>query len=400
MVSPPLYHGQGKLYCEVCAIILLLSLVTGAALQADPPLQFREHPVAGDLKGGYQVVAVDMNKDGRLDLIALGSQMAELVWFENPGWQRHVIATNLNRMINLAPVNSGGDGIPELVLASEFSMEPAKSIGALWMLKHKGDPRQPWSITEIDRLPTSHRLRAADIEGTGTKVVVNVPLAGSQATPPDYRDKVPIVLYRPGVWKRELISDELEGVVHGVTITDWDGDGLDEILTASFQGIHLFRLEKGGHWRMTRLAQGNPEPWPKSGSSEIAVGSLGKQRFLCAIEPWHGNQVVVYRQRGEDWQRTVIDDTLTQGHALLTADFNADGLDEIVAGDRGGKGGVYIYSAADPTGARWTRHVLDAGLPASSCATTDLNADGRPDLACLGASTLKWYENPATQRPR
>ncbi len=64
---------------------------------AAPPAHFAEHTVATGLTGGYQVVAVDVNHDGKIDLIALASGMTELVWFENPGWQRHVIASNLSR---------------------------------------------------------------------------------------------------------------------------------------------------------------------------------------------------------------------------------------------------------------------------------------------------------------
>jgi hypothetical protein len=46
------------------------------------------------------VVACDLNHDGKPDLIALASNMTDLVWFENPGWQRYAITTNLSRMIN------------------------------------------------------------------------------------------------------------------------------------------------------------------------------------------------------------------------------------------------------------------------------------------------------------
>ena len=65
-------------------------------------------------------------------------------------------------------------------------------------------------------MPTSHRLRFADIEGTGKKVLVNFPLIGSQAIAPEYRDHVSLLMYRPGEWKREVITDAEEGVVHGI----------------------------------------------------------------------------------------------------------------------------------------------------------------------------------------
>ena len=33
----------------------------------------------------------------------------------------------------------------------------------------------------------------------------------------------------------------------------------------------------------TEIAKGDPAPWPKSGSSDVSVGHLGKSRFLAAI---------------------------------------------------------------------------------------------------------------------
>ncbi|HWB98187.1 MAG TPA: VCBS repeat-containing protein [Bryobacteraceae bacterium] len=361
---------------------------------ASAPARFAEHAIADDLKSGYQVVAVDVNHDGKTDLIALASGMAELVWFENPGWERHVIAGGLHQMINLGAWDTDGDGIPEIVLASEFSSQAKNSIGIVSVLEHNGDPRQPWKVREIDRLTTSHRLRWADIYGNGKKVLVNQPLTGASAEPPQYLGHTPLVFYKPGEWKREMIGDQNEGVVHGLYILDWDGDGRDDILTASFVGIALYHLGKDGRWTRTELAKGDPASWPQSGSSDIAEGKLGKQRFLCAIEPWHGNQVAVYRQHRKEWQRQVIDSSLVSGHTIITSDLNGDGRDEIIAGFRGKGQSVYLYYALDTQGTRWDRQALDAGgMAASACAGADLNGDGRPDIACIGATKLKWYEN-------
>ncbi|HXM45467.1 MAG TPA: VCBS repeat-containing protein [Bryobacteraceae bacterium] len=371
----------------------IIGILLCGALSAAPPVRFAEHTVATGLTGGYQVVAVDMNHDGKIDLVALASGMTELVWFENPGWQRHVIASNLSGMINLAAWDVDGDGIPEIVLASGFSMDAKKSAGILSVLHHNGDPSRPWSIREIDRLPTSHRLRWADIDGGGEKVLVNQPLTGANVEHPEDHAHTPLVFYRPGEWKRQTISDLDEGVVHGICIVDWDGDGRDEILTAGFTGLHLYKLGGDERWSRTGIAEGDPAPWPKSGSSDVAVGRLGKRRFLATIEPWHGNQVAIYRDSGGIWQRHVIDDTLADGHTVLTADLNGDGGDEAIAGYRGK--GVNVYYAQDADGGEWKKTVLDGSMAAAACAIADLNGDGRPDIACIGAATanLKWYEN-------
>ena len=371
-------------------ILSLLAL----PLSAEIP-RFRAHTIATDLASGYQVVPHDVNHDGRPDLIALASRMKELVWFENPEWRRHVLAEGMERMINLAAC----PGLDAILVAYHFANNPADSIGAVDVLSPNQDPSRPWNRTTIDRLTTSHRLRCAVLERDGKPVVVNAPLAGAEARPPEYRAKIPLVLYRPGVWRRELIGDQLQGVLHGILIDDWDGDGRDDILTASFEGIHVYSYGRNGRWSLQRITAGNPQPWPKSGSSDVAIGRLGRRRFLAAIEPWHGNQVAVYVSRGGQWRRTIIDDSLTDGHTILTADLDGDGHDEVVTGHRGGVGGVHIYMAADPNGLTWRREILEQGIRAAACAAVDLNGDGRPDLACIGqaSANLKWYENLGTK---
>ena len=362
------------------ACALYASLVSALAAA-----QFAQHTIAGDLKGGYQVIAADVNHDGKTDLIAVASGQSELVWYENPAWQRHVIAGNLKGMINAAYWND------RIVLASEFANEAKRSIGIVSVLVPNGDPREPWNVKEIDRLTTSHRLRWADIDGSGKKVLINAPLTGAKAEAPEYRDHVPLVFYRPDTWKRETIGEANEGVQHGVFIVDWDGKGRESILTASFSGIDLYQFGKSGEWKRSEIAAGRPAPCPKCGSSDVTVGKLGRERFLAAIEPWHGNELAVYRHERQIWKRTMIDDSLAQGHTIVAADLDGDGRDEIVVGFRANGGSVLIYRA--DTKGNWEKSVLDSAIPANACVAADFNGDGHADLACIGGALLKWYES-------
>ena len=119
----------------------------------------------------------------------------------------------------------------------------------------------------------------------------------------------------------------------------------------------------------------------------------GKERFLAAIEPWHGNHVAIYHLRSEKWRRAVIDDTLVDGHTIVTADLNRDGRDEVIAGYRGQGRSVHVYYGDD---SGWKRETLDdGGMAAAACAAADLNGDQRVDVVCIGSATanLKWYEN-------
>jgi len=362
--------------------------------------RFTAHAISTGLSGGYQVVIADMNRDRKPDIIALASGLKELRWYENPGWQPHVLVSGINQPINAAAEDVDGDGIPEIALAHEFSNVYARSAGIVSILTHQGDPAGPWSMKEIDRVPTSHRLRFVDVDGGGRKVLVNFPLIGAAAVAPDYRAHVPLLMYRPGDWKRELITDADEGVVHGMYATDWSGNRGDALLSASFIGVHALQFDHG-RWTRTLITTGDPDAWPKSGSSDVVVGRLGSERYIATIEPWHGNKVSIYRQERTTWGRHVIDDSIADGHSIVAGDFDLNGTDEIIVGERQGKRSVYLYRASDPKGDGWTKEVLDdGGMAATGCAVADLNADKSLDVVCIGTATanLKWYENRPQRR--
>src|ERR1035438_3731475 len=69
---------------------LLGAQLLSAQARADLP-PYQTITIAGDLKMGYQLVAADLNRDGKLDLIAVDERGTELAWYENPTWERHVI---------------------------------------------------------------------------------------------------------------------------------------------------------------------------------------------------------------------------------------------------------------------------------------------------------------------
>ncbi len=364
------------------------------------PPRFESHVVASDLTGAYQVVASDLNRDGRLDLVVV-SDLPELVWFENPSWTRHVLARGLTNVVNVAAADLDGDGIPEIAVASGFSTRPRESAGIVALLTHGADVTEPWTTREIDRTPSAHRLRWF-VDGDGARWLMNAPLAAESSGPPMYAGATPIYAYRSPAFARDSLPSAESGVVHA--IEPMHAPFCKACLVAAgFAGLHRYERVRGA-WTHSALAPGDAALVPNGGSSEAAAGRLpGGRAFLASIEPWHGKQVVVYTPvRGGTWTRQVIDTTLVDGHTLVAADLDGDGVDEIVAGQRGGPRSVWIYTTS-ADGTRWTRTTLDeGGMGAAGCAAADLDGDGRIDVACVSTATatLKWYRNlPPARTP-
>ena len=186
----------------------------------------------------------------------------------------------------------------------------------------------------------------------------------------------------------------------------WDDDKAEELLTAGFDGIFLHDAVGGGsgkgagiRWENTQLSSGHAELPKTAGASDVAVGNLNKTRMVTSVEPWHGNEVVVYTaDKSGHWQRRIIYDQLIDGHEVCVGDFNGDGRDDIVAGDRA-RGKVatsHVFYAQNDAGTDWHHEELDhLGMSASGCAVADINTDGRLDIVQIGGAThnIKWYEN-------
>ena len=391
-------------YPAAVAIALAATTLRGAGPAG--PVDFAAHDIDAGFRGGYAVAVADFNKDGKPDVIANSLGVAELAWYENPTWARHVIAPE-TQIVNQAMADIDGDGIPEVAFQSSFAMQAANSAGHNWIAHANGDPRQPWKVEKIDTFPTSHHVAWADLDGDGKKELINAPLIGEKSLAPTYdQDKASIFWYSPKDWKRHVVTTDVPGIIHRVRPVKWDAGSREQFLVASFEGIALYRASGSGEamrFEKELLSAGHVETAPRLGASDVGVGKQDGKRFFASVEPWHGNEVVVYTEKGGKWERRVIYDKVSSGHEIAVVDLNGDGRDDIVANDNSrvtdrtpnATPGVHVFFApSDPATGQWTYRRIEDKLAMNGCVGADINGDKRPDLVCTGAGgAIRWYEN-------
>lgn len=395
---------------------IFLALVCSLPVMAgEVPFEMKEiNPAAGIVPA---VALADIDGDADLDIVAMSND--DVAWYENPAWDRHVLSPTLKNLnVCMALADLDGDGLPELAAGADWQFGNTKDGGTLFFLARGEDVRQPWRSVELLSEPTIHRIRWADTDGDGRPELFVAPLMGRSSSEPDYREagvrllqlcppKDP--LHEP--WQTEVVTEAFH-IMHNL-IPFRMGSGSDAILTASFEGLTLITKGDGG-WKTRALHPGSPLPWPKSGSSEIKTGFLAKNLpVLATVEPWHGNQVVVYTPQGpgpiesaENWTRNVIEEQFNQGHALGWADFDGDGREELIAGYRepspeSAKVGLNRYELAtakpgEPISA--AKQVIDdGGMATEDLAIGDLDGDARPDIVAVGRAThnIRIYLNRA-----
>lgn len=378
-------------------IALLLAYTSPTILAAEPFPVFAELVLDPEIgKVCYAVTVADVDGDSRQDIVAVSD--SRVYWYQNPTWQRRVIIDHQTPLDNvcIAPHDIDGDGQIDFALGAGWT-----KIGTIHWLTRKSSLDEPWTVYMIGEEKWTHRMRWADVLGTGTPQLVVSPLNATVGN--GVRLTAFSIPEKPAQerWKTTVIDDQLNRM-HSHWHLDLNSTKSIDTLTASSEGISLVERKDDG-WSRVLLGRGVAADDPsQSGAGEVKTGQLGDGvRYITSVEPMHGHSLVVYLKSDTEksgWARQVIDSGFQRGHALWTSDVDGDGMDEIVFGhsDTPETFGVIVYDCLDSTGTKWAKHVVDAGgMATEDLIVEDLTGDGRPDIVAGGRAThnLKLYMN-------
>jgi hypothetical protein len=384
---------------------VLLLFIGSWLLPAAYSQEFERTVIDPNFPGAYQVEVADVNGDKKPDVIAVGGSTC--AWYENPTWKKRVVtgAKETPGIISSATADLDGDGKAEIAIAYEFGMNtPTK--GKLLLAVQGNGVSEPWRLIAMAEVPSIHRLRWGDVTGDGKLDLVVAPIFGRLAQPPRFEPPARLTAFHTdgnpisANWDRYNLADR--PVIHAIEVRrSISVRNCASVLTADNLGVAVIDLAATDGPSFTyaayNLVSGEVGEPPKRGCSEVHLGVMRDgRRILSTLEPWHGNQVCVYTELDPKLQkfgpRTVIDDTLTDGHALWVADVDGDGDDEVFAGHRGKDHRVSMYDF-DRSNQTWRKTVIDREIAAQDLRGGDLDADGIPDVVAVGGSThnVVWY---------
>ena len=337
------------------------------ALSMNVPLvKFRREIIDPDPPGSHLdiVLIADVDGDGRDDIIIGGKQgEANLFWYRNPTWERHVMAVAPNLEAGGVCLDITGNGRPDVVAGMQYGGNE------LYWFENPQDPRQLWTRHIIeDRFLKYHDQTIGDVDGDGE---VEILIASQQSGIIAYYD-IPADP-RVSPWPAEcchIVAEDMHNV-EGLAIVDIDGDGRTEIIA----GPNIYRRAAGG-WQRRRYAEDFT-------MTRVAVADLdgdGQLEIVLSEGESHPGRLAICR--APDWEPEILLDDLFHPHSLDIADFNYDGLPDIFVGEMGlGKNRdprmMVLLNQGDGT---FAPQLFQRGVPVHEAKVADLMGYGRRDI--------------------
>jgi hypothetical protein len=306
---------------------------------------------ASEYSKSFLNFSLDVNLDGWIDQIVVGYPGTAGMWYENPKnggghWNKHVISDSVgigNESPNFVDVD--GDGRKDILCADSNKKQ------IVWLRAPTAKGSTSWEripISDIDAPGTdrfSHGIGLGDINKDGHKDIViksgwwQAPKDGTQAN-----------------WTFHA-ADLGEDCSH-MHVFDFNGDGLNDVISASAHKYGIWWFEQGkdaaGNISWTRheisksISQTHSSvliDFNEDGHPDLVTGKRFFAHNDTQTDPGtHDPAVLAWFEftpgKNPSWKEHQIDNNSGAGLNFIVEDITKDGLLDIVISN---KKGVYVF---------------------------------------------------------
>jgi len=329
-----------------------------------------------DLETGYAISTVTLNR--KPHVIAAPEGKGPFVLFSPPDWKPTVLTDGPGGVMSIVglprhesafaaitncyPIYHFEGGNVSILQPGRTNVEEKVQAADQGAGSHAtgnhGEEHMLWPSIKGFDLPFGHRLETISIGGDAYLVAATLS-AGKQNADDWSRPGTVYIVRIPeqldSIWEQIPI---LDGITKNHGLHHASIDGRDTLFVGGSQGLIALSIpsKPDGIWeRQTILARE---------VSEVYAADLDEdgQQELVTIEPFHGNQLSVYKRSGDridgSWHR-LFEADLSFGHGLWAGSLG--GEPAVMAGSRSGEMELSVFSIQSLVPFVAQRSIIDQG---------------------------------------
>ncbi|WP_179280609.1 FG-GAP repeat domain-containing protein [Bordetella genomosp. 1] len=302
-------------------------------------------------------VAIDLNGDGYKDIVGVVNSHDAVLAYLNPGergrdWTPRVISSQTPGPVNLIAHDMNGDGRLDLVVTMRYQIDayPQPSPGIVW-LENPGPGttgewvKHPIDIFPADQVADLRTLQAADFNGDGKdEILVSDARSGVLAW---YSQR------EEGSWERHEIPDVDVSNAHFGHVKDLNGDGAPDIIAPMIDGLAwLENVDHGKRWIVHRVfTKPDDGPlWQDMFVLSAMAGDIdhdGKDEIVFSMGQLAGgvSAGLYYAKEGQpdEWTVHVISADEQRLANIEVVDYDGDGRLDVVGNAEGKTNSIIIW---------------------------------------------------------
>jgi hypothetical protein len=359
-------HRSAVLFAASLLCAAVHSETARAAISFQPPVHIA-------MPGASEVRAADMDGDGKLDLVAVGTEGVSILYGEGDGTFGARVnyalggGLGLHNHIQIALTDLNGDGARDMII-------PVLNLSKLLIFMNRGNRSFAPAINQpVEGNPES--LVAGDFNRDGKADVAAASLVGGS---------MGVLLNRGDGTLSPAVLYEGVPAAGGLTSADFDDDGNLDLAMSTFYGnVGALYLGDGtGKFTRGRFEVGGATP-----GRVVADDFNGDGNVDLASANYHGENVSVLFGNGQGGFSLPINYGANMyPFVIAAADLDGDGDPDLVMINstldyftvlENGEDGNFLPAMKLPSGGKF----------AQGLTTADLNGDGRPDVVIASAES-------------